>query len=277
MLKTTASCSQSLACSCWPRGFALAGDPPPSGPAGTSAPAPPPGATPAPPARRRRIAQDPCRREQGLHPHGNLATASLGPADRHPTDHPVQMPDVVARMDANLSASQSLSLPEREGTSLRTPASPACPSILQEDDERLPSGARKSAEPRKANTNVMITIAKGHDRRGAAGGRRHFCLMKWTPWIKVVESQTVPKTRSLGRMASKLEGTPPSRSPDTHRRDARTMRSGTETPRRPSRSPFTGIRARRQPRGGKTPSSRPAATARPSACAICRGEGLHGL
>jgi cytochrome c553 len=72
--------------------------------------------------------------------------------------------------------------------------------------EDFRSGARKSAEPRKANTNIMITIAKGMTDAELKAAAEYFGSMKWTPWIKVVESNTVPKTRSAGGMFLKLEG-----------------------------------------------------------------------
>jgi cytochrome c553 len=73
------------------------------------------------------------------------------------------------------------------------------------------SGARKSAEPRKANTNTMITIARGMTDEEIQDAAQYFGSMKWTPWIKVVEVRTVPKTRSQGGMFLKIEdgGTEP--------------------------------------------------------------------
>jgi cytochrome c553 len=68
------------------------------------------------------------------------------------------------------------------------------------------SGNRKSAEPRKANTNTMITIAKGMTEDEIKAAAEYFSSMKWTPWIKVVESSTVPKTRLAGGMFLTLEG-----------------------------------------------------------------------
>ena len=65
---------------------------------------------------------------------------------------------------------------------------------------------RKSAEPRKANTNVMITIAKGMTEDEIKATAEYFGSMKWTPWIKVVEANTVPKTRIQGGMYLRLEG-----------------------------------------------------------------------
>jgi cytochrome c553 len=65
--------------------------------------------------------------------------------------------------------------------------------------------ARKSADARKANTNVMITIAKGMTDEEIKAAAEYFGAMKWTPWIKVVETNTVPKTRIAGGMFLKIE------------------------------------------------------------------------
>jgi cytochrome c553 len=65
---------------------------------------------------------------------------------------------------------------------------------------------RKSGEPRKANTNVMIQIAKGMTEEEIKASADYFGSMKWTPWIKVVETNMVPKTRIQGGMYLRLEG-----------------------------------------------------------------------
>jgi len=65
---------------------------------------------------------------------------------------------------------------------------------------------RKSGEPRKANTNVMITIAKGMTEEEIKASAEYFASMKWTPWIRVVETKAVPKTRIQGGMYLRLEG-----------------------------------------------------------------------
>jgi cytochrome c553 len=68
------------------------------------------------------------------------------------------------------------------------------------------NGSRKSADPRKANTNIMITIAKGMTDDEIKTAAEYFGSMKWTPWIKVVEAKTVAKTRIAGGMFLRLEG-----------------------------------------------------------------------
>jgi cytochrome c553 len=68
------------------------------------------------------------------------------------------------------------------------------------------SGARKGAEPRKANTNTMIAIAKALTDEEIKATAEYFGSMKWTPWVKVVETATVPRTRIAGGLFLKLDG-----------------------------------------------------------------------
>jgi hypothetical protein len=52
----------------------------------------------------------------------------------------------------------------------------------------------------------MIQIAKGMTEDEIKAAADYFGSMKWTPWIKVMESKTVPKTRIQGGMYLRLEG-----------------------------------------------------------------------
>jgi cytochrome c553 len=66
---------------------------------------------------------------------------------------------------------------------------------------------RKSADPRKANTNRMIGFAKAMSDDEIKAAAQYFASIKWTgPWIRVQETNTVPKTRIAGGMFLKLEG-----------------------------------------------------------------------
>lgn len=65
---------------------------------------------------------------------------------------------------------------------------------------------RKSADSRKTNTNLMVTIAKGMSEDEMRAAADYFARIPWnTPWITVVESATVPRTRSAGGMWMSLE------------------------------------------------------------------------
>jgi cytochrome c553 len=58
------------------------------------------------------------------------------------------------------------------------------------------NGMRRSADPRKANTNEMIAIAKALTDAEAGEAAAYFASMKWTPWVRVVEASEVPRVRA---------------------------------------------------------------------------------
>jgi cytochrome c553 len=131
---------------------------------------------------------------------------AFGPADWYPGDHPT-MPDVVAHgRRPDVRACGLCHYPNGKGRPENAGVAdlPIAYFIQQMNDFR--NGNRKSAEPRKANTNVMIAIAKGMTEDEIKTAADYFATMKWTPWIKVVETTTVPKTRLAGGMFLTLEG-----------------------------------------------------------------------
>src|SRR5436190_14006174 len=165
-------------------------------------PAPaPPGTTPPPPdTSPKQIPGSPLSftRQQ--------ISDGFGPADWFPGDHPA-MPDVVAhgkRPDARACA--LCHYPNGKGRQENAGISglPVSYFIQQMNDFR--NGVRKSAEPRKANTNAMITIAKALTPDEIKESAEYFGAMKWTPWIKVVEANTVPKMQSRRGIWIPIEG-----------------------------------------------------------------------
>jgi cytochrome c553 len=131
---------------------------------------------------------------------------AFGPADWFPGDHP-QMPDVVAHgRQPDVRACSLCHYPNGKGRPENAGVAgfPVAYFIQQMDDFR--SGNRKSAEPRKANTNVMIAIAKGMTPDEIKAAAEYFGSMKWSPWIRVVETNMVPKTRIAGGMFLTVEG-----------------------------------------------------------------------
>ena len=68
------------------------------------------------------------------------------------------------------------------------------------------NGLRKSADVRKKNTNLMIDYARAMTDDEVRQAAEYFGSMKWTPWIKVVETESVPKTRISVGMFLPLEG-----------------------------------------------------------------------
>jgi cytochrome c553 len=130
----------------------------------------------------------------------------FGPADWYPGDHP-KMPDVVAHgKRPDVRACSLCHYPNGKGRPENAGVAglPTAYFIQQMNDFR--SDKRKSAEPRKTNTNVMITIAKGMTEDEIKAAAEYFGSMQWSPWIKVMETNTVPKTRLNGGMFLTLEG-----------------------------------------------------------------------
>ncbi len=118
----------------------------------------------------------------------------FGPADWFPGDHP-PMPDIVARgKRPDVRACGLCHYPNGKGRQENAGISGLPVSYFIQQMNDFASGARKSAEPRKTNTNLMITIAKGLSQEETKAAAEYFARMPWTPWVKVVETATVPKT-----------------------------------------------------------------------------------
>ena len=174
----------------------------PAAPAGAAPVAPPTAAAPAP-------APDPSLKQMP----GSTLTFTLtqvrnafGPADWFPGDHP-QMPAIVANGKAPDARACSLChYPNGKGRAENAGIAglPVAYFLQQLDDFR--HDLRKSAEPRKANTNIMIGIAKALTEDEMRQAAEYFGSMKWTPWVRVVETTTVPKTRLAGGLHIPLDG-----------------------------------------------------------------------
>jgi cytochrome c553 len=130
----------------------------------------------------------------------------FGPADWFPGDHPA-MPEIVAHgRQPEIRACALCHYPNGKGRAENSGISglPVSYFIQQMHDFR--DGNRKSAEARKSNTNLMIAIAKAMTDEEIKATAEYFGAMKWTPWIEVKETATVPKTRIAAGLFLALDG-----------------------------------------------------------------------
>jgi cytochrome c553 len=118
-------------------------------------------------------------------------------ADWFPGDHP-PMPEIIARGPGRLTDTRRgcgfCHLPNGRGRPENAPVAglPVAYFIGQIQDFR--SGLRKSADPRKPNTITMIDLAKAMTDAEIVESARYFAAIAPAPWIRVVETDKVPKT-----------------------------------------------------------------------------------
>jgi cytochrome c553 len=135
------------------------------------------------------------------------------------------------------------------------------------------AGLRYSAEPRKDNTAEMIHIAKSLTEDEMKEVARYFSSMKWTKWIRVVETDTVPVTRLSGGMFLKVDdgGTEPL--------GQRIIESPENTQETQLRNPHSGFVAY-VPTGSIKKGEALVTTGgngKTTQCTICHGPDLRGL
>jgi cytochrome c553 len=131
----------------------------------------------------------------------------MGPADWYPGDHP-SMPSIVAvgREAAGIWACSMCHYPNGKGRPENASVVGLPKEYFIQQMYDFKNGLRVSAEPRKPNTPLMTGFAVAMTDEEIRAAAEYFGSMKWTPWIEVVETDTVPKTRIAGGMHLKLEG-----------------------------------------------------------------------
>jgi cytochrome c553 len=131
----------------------------------------------------------------------------MGPADWYPGDHP-SMPPIVAkgREAAGVWACSLCHYPNGKGRPENASVVGLPKDYFVQQMYDFKNGLRVSAEPRKPNTPLMTGFAVAMTDEEIRAAAEYFSSMRWTPWIEVVETDTVPKTRVLGGMHLKLDG-----------------------------------------------------------------------
>ena len=115
-------------------------------------------------------------------------------ADWYPGDHPA-LPDIVAHGHAPIVWScarchyaNGKGRPENAGIA-GLPVDYFIEQMLA-----FRNGERLSSDPRKPNTPMMVEFAKAMTDDEIRAAAEYYGAMKWTPWIRVVETERVPAT-----------------------------------------------------------------------------------
>jgi cytochrome c553 len=200
----------------------------------------------------------------------------MGPADWYPGDHPAMPPIVaVGREAAGIWACSLCHYPNGKGRPENAGVVGLPKEYFIQQMYDFKNGLRESAEPRKPNTPLMTGFAVAMTDDEIRAAAEYFSAMRWTPWIEVVETDTVPKTRILGGMHLRLEGAEAGTEP----LGARIVESPVNAEHTERlRDPRSGFIAY-VPRGSVARGEALAHDGKDgvAACTICHGENLDGL
>jgi cytochrome c553 len=203
-----------------------------------------------------------------------------GPADWFPADHPA-MPEIVARgrEAAVIYACSLCHYPNGKGRPENANITGLTYEYFVQQLVDFRNGARKTSDPRKPNTQLMAAFAQSMTDEEIKAAAKYFTAIPASPWIKVVESETVPKTKPQGGMFLVLTGEEAGTEP-LGERIIETPVSAYETEfLRNPRSPFVAYvppgslkRGAALVMNGVTGSG-----GKVTACTVCHGPELRGL
>jgi len=181
----------------WAYGFT---SPPPS--------SPPPAAAPAPAATPDNTTMHTLAGSKFQFTRAQIANR-YGPADWFPEDHPA-MPDIVAHgkesAQPQVYACSLCHLPNGNGRPENANITGLSYDYIVQQLMDFRNGARKTSDPRKGNTALMAGFTKSLTDDEIKAAATYFTAIPAKPWIKVVETDSVPKTRPNGGIFITLAG-----------------------------------------------------------------------
>lgn len=120
--------------------------------------------------------------------------------DWHPNDHP-SMPEIVSHgRKPGVFACGFCHLPNGLGRPENSSLAGLPAAYIAQQVADFKSGARKSSEPASLPINLMTAVAKAATEAEVQEAAAYFAALQPRPWIQVVETGTVPKTRVGGWM-----------------------------------------------------------------------------
>jgi cytochrome c553 len=205
-----------------------------------------------------------------------------GPADWFPQDHPT-MPEIVAKgretAEPKIYACSLCHYPNGKGRPENANITGLTYEYFVQQLMDFRNGARKTSDPRKANTGTMAGFAKSMTDEEIKAAATYFTSIPATPWIKVVEAALVPKTRGAGGMFLTLEGAEAGTEP-IGTRIIETPENAHETEfLRNSRSGFIAYMPPGSLKKGEAlvMNGVTASGGKVTACTVCHGPDLRGL
>jgi len=124
--------------------------------------------------------------------------------DWHPDGHPA-LPAIVQHGRTGVVACGYCHLPNGQGRPENSSVAGLPAEYIIQQMADFKAGLRKSSEPRLGPQNLMVNIGKAATDDEVKAAAEYFSKLKLKSWIRVVETNEVPKTRIAGGMFSALE------------------------------------------------------------------------
>jgi cytochrome c553 len=134
--------------------------------------------------------------------------------DWYPEDHP-PMTDIIrlgpSKLETGRRGCGFCHLPNGLGRPENAPVAGLPQTYFVQQMKDFRNGLRRSADPRKPNTNTMIDLARAMTDEEMRQAAEYFAAIKWQPRVEVIETALVPKTRIVGNLflATETERTEP--------------------------------------------------------------------
>ena len=122
--------------------------------------------------------------------------------DWHPDDHPA-MPGIVKNGGQDVRACAYCHQPSGAGRPENASLAGLSVNYIKEQIDTFKKGNRKGSEPKRAPQNQMNQIAAKLTEEEIAAAANYFSSLKLGSFVKIVETDTVPKTFVTGGMLAK--------------------------------------------------------------------------
>lgn len=198
-----------------------------------------------------------------------------GPPDWHPDGHP-PMPDVVAGGgdDSDVLACAYCHLPNGQGKPENAGLAGQPYEYLVQQMEDYRNGLRRSGEPRMGPPSLMTGIGAAATLEEARVAAEYFSSIDFKPWVRVVETDSVPVTRFAGWIHEVVEDAGMEPIGD---RVVEIPESLERTKLRDDASGFIAYVPEGAVARGETLVRTGGEDGRTVACTVCHGEDLRGL
>jgi cytochrome c553 len=193
-------------------------------------------------------------------------------ADWFPNDHP-PMPEVfVHGRPPDVRGCGMCHMPNGKGRPENAPLAGLPYAYVVQQLSDFKNDLRTSADARKTNTAQMIQAAKAMTDDEIKAAADYIASLQWTPWIRVVEADTIPKMRVAGNVFFPIAdgGTEPLGN--------RIVETPEDATRFELRDPHSGFIAY-APRGSVAKGAALASSGgnKTLPCNVCHGQDLNGL